>query len=115
MLESIEYRDVTVLPQDGQTVLHLAASAGHLATVEALLDRGCDANVQDFVSTTQNLGDSSLVDSVSTPQILEAVCNEVTIFADGPHGATAGLQWRPPGHSEAAAGPGRQSGPPGEL
>ena len=36
--------------QDGQTVLHLAASSGHLGTVEALLDRGCDANVQDFVS-----------------------------------------------------------------
>ena len=36
--------------QDGQTVLHLAAGAGHLDTVEALLDRGCDANVQDFVS-----------------------------------------------------------------
>ena len=46
-----------MFPQDGQTVLHLAASAGHLATVEALLDRGCDANVQDFVSTTHNLGD----------------------------------------------------------
>ena len=36
--------------QDGQTVLHLAASAGRLETVEALLDRGCDSNVQDFVS-----------------------------------------------------------------
>ena len=38
-------------------MLHLAASAGHLATVEALLDRGCDANVQDFVSTFQYLVD----------------------------------------------------------
>ena len=56
MLESIVI--VTSLcSQDGQTVLHLAASAGHLSTVEALLDRGCDANVQDFVSTTQYLGD----------------------------------------------------------
>ena len=36
--------------QDGQTVLHVAASAGRLETVEALLDRGCDSNVQDFVS-----------------------------------------------------------------
>ena len=36
--------------QDGQTVLHIAATGGHLETVEALLDRGCDANVQDFVS-----------------------------------------------------------------
>ena len=36
--------------QEGQTVLHVAATAGRLDTVEALLDRGCDANVQDFVS-----------------------------------------------------------------
>ena len=36
--------------QDGQTVLHVAATAGRLETVEALLDRGCDSNVQDFVS-----------------------------------------------------------------
>ena len=28
----------------------MAATAGQLETVEALLDRGCDANVQDFVS-----------------------------------------------------------------
>ena len=41
--------------QDGQTVLHLAAGAGHLDTVEALLDRGCDANVQDFVSIVSNM------------------------------------------------------------
>ena len=41
--------------QDGQTVLHLAAGAGHLDTVEALLDRGCDANVQDFVSIVKNM------------------------------------------------------------
>ena len=88
-------------------MLHLAASAGHLATVEALLDRGCDANVQDFVSTTVSRSYLCI--------LVDRVCNEVTIFADGSHGATAGLQWRPPGHSEAAAGPGRQSGPPGEL
>ena len=41
--------------QDGQTVLHIAASAGNLETVEALLDRGCDANVQDFVSSSTNI------------------------------------------------------------
>jgi ankyrin repeat protein len=38
--------------QDGQTVLHLAAMAGRTDTVEALLDRGCDPNIQDFVSFT---------------------------------------------------------------
>ena len=31
-------------------MLHLAAIKGHTSTVEALLDRGCDANIQDFVS-----------------------------------------------------------------
>ena len=36
--------------QEGETVLHVAATSGQLGTVEALLDRGCDANVQDFVS-----------------------------------------------------------------
>ena len=36
--------------QEGETVLHVAATSGQLETVEALLDRGCDANVQDFVS-----------------------------------------------------------------
>jgi hypothetical protein len=36
--------------QEGQTVLHLAATAGRTETVEALLDRGCDPNIQDFVS-----------------------------------------------------------------
>ena len=41
--------------QDGQTVLHLASGAGHLDTVEALLDRGCDANVQDFVSIVRSM------------------------------------------------------------
>ena len=37
--------------QEGQTVLHLAALAGRTDTVEALLDRGCDPNIQDFVSS----------------------------------------------------------------
>lgn len=41
-----------MVDMDGQTVLHLAAGAGHLDTVEALLDRGCDANVQDFTGHT---------------------------------------------------------------
>ena len=36
--------------QEGQTVLHLAALAGRTDTVAALLDRGCDPNIQDFVS-----------------------------------------------------------------
>jgi len=34
----------------GQTVLHVAVSAGKIETVTALLDRGCDSNVLDFVS-----------------------------------------------------------------
>ena len=41
---------MAIFLQDGQTVLHISASAGNIDTVEALLDRGCDANVQDFVS-----------------------------------------------------------------
>ena len=45
--------------QDGQTVLHVAASAGRLETVEALLDRGCDSNVQDFVSFSSSFVASS--------------------------------------------------------
>ena len=34
----------------GQTVLHVAVGAGKIDTVTALLDRGCDSNVLDFVS-----------------------------------------------------------------
>ena len=29
---------------------HLAASAGHLEMVEALIQAGCDVGIQDFVS-----------------------------------------------------------------
>jgi len=41
-----------VVDMDGQTLLHIAATAGRFETVEALLDRGCDANVQDFTGHT---------------------------------------------------------------
>ena len=42
---------LNVIPlQVGQTVLHLAAQAGNVDTVGALLDRGCDSNVLDNVS-----------------------------------------------------------------
>ena len=40
----------SVLDAEGQTPLHLAAAAGHLSLVEALLQAGCDVSVQDFVS-----------------------------------------------------------------
>ena len=39
-----------VVDSDGQTALHLAASAGHLEMVEALIQAGCDVGIQDFVS-----------------------------------------------------------------
>ena len=85
--------------QDGQTVLHLAAGAGHLDTVEALLDRGCDANVQDFVS-----------------------CKSVWMrwaanlyVSDWPHcAAESGLR-RSLEYREVTSGPGRQPRPPGMM
>ena len=40
-----------VVDTDGQTALHLAASAGHLEMVEALIQAGCDVGIQDFVSS----------------------------------------------------------------
>ena len=46
----IIHLDVSELFQVGQTVLHVAVSAGKTETVTALLDRGCDSNVLDFVS-----------------------------------------------------------------
>jgi ankyrin repeat protein len=39
-----------VVDADGQTALHLAAAAGHIDTVEALIQIGCDVAAQDFVS-----------------------------------------------------------------
>ena len=42
--------EVTLCPQDGQTALHQAASAGHGDTVAALILGGCDVSLQDFVS-----------------------------------------------------------------
>ena len=39
-----------VLDQEGQTPLHIAASAGHIQLVDALIQAGCDVTVQDFVS-----------------------------------------------------------------
>ena len=49
-LSRIIYEIILLSLQEGETVLHVAATSGQLETVEALLDRGCDANVQDFVS-----------------------------------------------------------------
>jgi ankyrin repeat protein len=40
----------SVLDQEGQTPLHIAASAGHIQLVDALIQAGCDVTVQDFVS-----------------------------------------------------------------
>ncbi len=40
----------SVLDQEGQTPLHVAASAGHSQLVDALIQAGCDVTVQDFVS-----------------------------------------------------------------
>ena len=40
-----------VLDQEGQTPLHIAASAGHIQLVDALIQAGCDVTVQDFVSS----------------------------------------------------------------
>ena len=40
----------SVLDQEGQTPLHIAASAGHVQLVDALIQAGCDVTVQDFVS-----------------------------------------------------------------
>ena len=36
--------------QSGQTVLHVSAHVGHIEAVAALLDRGCDTNILDYVS-----------------------------------------------------------------
>ena len=36
--------------QSGQTVLHVSANVGHIEAVAALLDRGCDTNILDYVS-----------------------------------------------------------------
>jgi len=52
LLELLEDGAPFVVDMDGQTVLHIAATSGHFKTVEALLDRGCDANVQDFTGHT---------------------------------------------------------------
>ena len=47
----IDFSDISFsLFQDGQTALHLAASAGHGETVSALILGGCDIGIQDFVS-----------------------------------------------------------------
>jgi ankyrin repeat protein len=43
----------SVLDQEGQTPLHIAASAGHIQLVDALIQAGCDVTVQDFVSHLQ--------------------------------------------------------------
>jgi len=42
----------SVLDQEGQTPLHIAASAGHIQLVDALIQAGCDVTVQDFTGHT---------------------------------------------------------------
>ena len=41
-----------IVDSDGQTALHLAASAGHAETVSALILGGCDIGIQDFSGHT---------------------------------------------------------------
>ena len=50
MIELLKLGLPIVVDSDGQTALHLAASAGHLEMVEALIQAGCDVGIQDFVS-----------------------------------------------------------------
>ncbi len=50
MIDLLKNGAPSVLDSEGQTPLHLAAAAGHLSLVEALLQAGCDVSVQDFVS-----------------------------------------------------------------
>ena len=50
VLELLKLGVPIVIDQDGQTALHLAASAGSLDLVEALIQAGCDVGIQDFVS-----------------------------------------------------------------
>ena len=47
----IKMHHCVVLDQEGQTPLHIAASAGHIQLVDALIQAGCDVTVQDFVSS----------------------------------------------------------------
>lgn len=51
MLKLLEDGAPFVIDSDGQTALHQAAAGGHADTVAALILGGCDASVQDFVST----------------------------------------------------------------
>ena len=53
MIELLKLGLPIVVDTDGQTALHLAASAGHLEMVEALVQAGCDVGIQDFVSQTR--------------------------------------------------------------
>ena len=42
------------LDDQGQTPLHIAASAGHVELVDVLIQAGFDVTVQDYVSTINN-------------------------------------------------------------
>ena len=85
--------------QEGETVLHVAATSGQLETVEALLDRGCDANVQDFVSLL----------------IFLCLLLLTEISPDWPHSPAESGRRRAPGHGGGVGAAGRQPGPPGRA
>ena len=85
--------------QAGQTVLHLAAQAGHVDTVAALLDRGCDSNVLDSVSSErEERWESDLLPSTG-----------------GQEFPAAGSSRRSPGDCQAPAQCRGRRGPPGRA
>ena len=85
--------------QAGQTVLHLAAQAGHVETVAALLDRGCDSNVLDSVSSERDeRWESDLLPSTG-----------------GQEFTAAGSSRRSPGDCQAPAQCRGRCGPPGRA
>ncbi|XP_059083066.1 putative ankyrin repeat domain-containing protein 20A2 [Tigriopus californicus] len=76
-----------VIDQDGQTALHLAASAGHYEMVEALIQAGCDVGIQDFTGHTalQRAAAEGHLDIIKT-----LVKNGVSVdHQDEVHGNTA--------------------------
>ena len=55
VLELLKLGVPLVMDRDGQTALHLAASAGNYEMVEALIQAGCDVGIQDFVSDVSSV------------------------------------------------------------